>query len=45
MDILLSVAADQGSVRYPPLNVTVTVVLPEDLQRELSDLMPEFPFG
>lgn len=46
MDILLSVEDDQvSSVRHPPLNVTVTIVLPEDLQRELSDLMPEFPFG
>lgn len=45
MDILLA-GEDQEScpVAGQLLRVGVTVVMPEDLQHELSDLMPDFPF-
>lgn len=46
MDILLSVVDEEPRpVAGPPLKVGVTLVMPEDLQRDLSDLMPDFPFG
>lgn len=46
MDILLSSVDEEfRQVPGPPRGGGVTVVMPEDLQRDLSDLMPEFTFS